>query len=54
MTQFFTDHTKDKIAVARYNTNGSLDDGSANDSMPSDSFGVRGIATGIASSTGVT
>lgn len=51
---YFTNHTKDKMVVARYNTNGSLDDGTANDSMPSDSFGVRGIATGIATSTGTT
>jgi uncharacterized delta-60 repeat protein len=30
------------FAIARYNTNGSLDDGSANDSTPGDSFGIAG------------
>jgi uncharacterized delta-60 repeat protein len=33
------------FSVARYNTDGSPDDGSANDSTPADSFGNDGIAT---------
>ncbi|MCI0459453.1 MAG: hypothetical protein L0Z62_21090 [Gemmataceae bacterium] len=34
--------------VARYNTNGSLDDGGANDSTPGDSFGIGGrVAPGF-------
>jgi uncharacterized delta-60 repeat protein len=41
---FINDLTQNKLAAARFNTNGSLDDGLANDSTPSDSFGVLGIA----------
>ncbi|MFN2508228.1 MAG: hypothetical protein ABR589_05595, partial [Chthoniobacterales bacterium] len=33
------------FAVARFNSNGSLDDGSANDSTPGDSFGTGGLVT---------
>jgi len=50
---FFDYPTPDKTVVARFNTNGSLDDGSVNDSTPVDSFGDRGIATAIATSTDV-
>ena len=49
---FFDDARQDKMVVARFNTNGSLDDGLANDSTPGDSFGDIGIATGINISTG--
>jgi uncharacterized delta-60 repeat protein len=33
------------LAVARYNSNGSLDDGGRNDSTPGDSFGTSGVGT---------
>jgi uncharacterized delta-60 repeat protein len=33
------------LAVARYNSNGSLDDGGRNDSTPGDSFGISGVGT---------
>ena len=34
----------DTFAVARYNSNGSLDDGTASDTTPEDSFGTGGLA----------
>lgn len=39
------DFTNGYFAVARYNTDGSLDDGSPNDNTPGDSFGTAGLVT---------
>lgn len=35
------------FTVARFNTNGSLDDGTGSDSTPGDSFGVAGVRTTV-------
>jgi uncharacterized delta-60 repeat protein len=40
-THAFQSNTRD-FALARYNGNGSLDDGTANDSTPADEFGTNG------------
>ena len=39
---YTTSQGPEDFAVARYNANGSLDDGTANDSTPGDSFGTAG------------